>query len=189
MREWLVTCADRHETGPGRVAQHEQRCHWWTDGEQYRVQAPATARNHATPELTRGEHGERQVRWTVRLATEIARSTRRSCRPGSGRATWPRPPNRRVRPPRCSTAPTRLTRYPEYRLQGTPKTRGPSRAMHSARAALHRKRLESYRTTAAGRLLNDQGQPPVKLSSRPMTPRPQILALLFQPSKESSALR
>jgi hypothetical protein len=61
------TCGGRSRADdPVNLVRHKQWCHWWSDGGQYRIQAPAAARGPAG-DVVLGRNGERVAGWLVRL--------------------------------------------------------------------------------------------------------------------------
>ena len=55
---------------PVDLIRHKQWCYWWTDGERYRVGAPAEARG-PDHDLIGGAAGERVASWLVRLTDVV----------------------------------------------------------------------------------------------------------------------
>jgi hypothetical protein len=78
---------------PVDLIRHKQWCHWWSDGGQYRIQAPAAARG-PDHDVVHGENAERVVGWLVRLSDVVELPglvpVRQRCRDDlSPRSPWP----------------------------------------------------------------------------------------------------
>jgi hypothetical protein len=90
-------CASRRTLDPqhaDKPVPHEQWCHWWTDTQRYRVQAPADAWDPSTHELVLGTCGDIRVRWSVRLDEQDVLEpssvpARLRCRAGDAATRWP----------------------------------------------------------------------------------------------------